>query len=137
MNIYKKLIECIKLSESIHDYKYNDMHIESAIRLAQANPDMDKDATIAYLKTELDKYTKAYNELSLNYQSLAGQAMAMQNNQGYGANAPLIKPSANIAGGTDMFISSNDLVRQVVQDGSNLQARVEHNENIPVLINTK
>ena len=47
-----------------------------------------------------------------------------------------MKPSSNIAGATDIFFDSNDIARTVVQDGSHFNARVEHNENIPVLINT-
>lgn len=138
MNIYKKLIHCIKLSENQNDFENNDFYVNNALRLAQSNDNIDKDALIMQLQNNLNAYVKAYNDLNLRYQNLASDLVSQQNTQGYsGDGGPQLKPSENIAGATDIFFDSNDIARTVIQDGSNLQARIEHNENIPVLINTK
>lgn len=142
MNIYKQLLSGLRVAKVLDKPDFEDFLVKASIKIAQTNDNVDKDALIAQLQNSLNQYATAYKALALQNQSIATELMNLQGGQGgYGAgygngNGPTMKPSSNIAGATDIFFDSNDIARTVVQDGSHFNARVEHNENIPVLINT-
>lgn len=142
MNIYKQLISGLRVAKLLDKPDFEDFLVTASIKIAQTNDNVDKDALIAQLQNSLNQYATAYRALALQNQSITTELMNIQGAQGgYGAgygngNGPTMKPSSNIAGATDIFFDSNDIARTVVQDGSHFNAKVEHNENIPVLINT-
>ena len=142
MNIYKQLLSGLRVAKVLDKPDFEDFLVKASIKIAQTNDNVDKDALIAQLQNSLNQYATAYKALALQNQSIATELMNLQGGQGgYGAgygngSGPTMKPSSNIAGATDIFFDSNDIARTVVQDGSHFNARVEHNENIPVLINT-
>lgn len=142
MNIYKQLLSGLRVAKVLDKPDFEDFLITASIKIAQTNDNIDKDALIAQLQNSLNQYATAYKALALQNQSITNELMNLQGAQGgYGAGygnggGPVMKPSSNIAGATDIFFDSNDIARTVIQDGSNLNARVDHNENIPVLINT-
>ena len=142
MNIYKQLLSGLRVAKVLDKPDFEDFLVKASIKIAQTNDNVDKDALIAQLQNSLNQYATAYKALALQNQSIATELMNLQGGQGgyaagYGnGNGPTMKPSSNIAGATDIFFDSNDIARTVVQDGSHFNARVEHNENIPVLINT-
>lgn len=142
MNIYKQLISGLRVAKALQTPEFEDFVVEASVRLAQTNDNINKDALIAQLQNVLNQYANAYKAVALQNQSMTTELMNLQMGQGgYGAsygdgNGPVMKPSSNIAGATDIFFNSNDIARTVVQDGSHFNAKVEHNENIPLLINT-
>jgi hypothetical protein len=142
MNIYKQLISGLRVAKTLQAPEFEDFIVAASVRIAQTNDNVNKDALIAQLQNSLSQYANAYKTLALQNQSMTTELMNLQTSQGgYGAsygdgNGPVIKPSGNIAGASDIFFNSNDIARTVVQDGSNLKANIEHNENIPLLINT-
>ncbi len=142
MNIYKQLISGLRVAKLLDKPDFEDFLVTASIKIAQTDDNINKDKLIAQLQTSLNQYATAYKALALQNQSITTELMNLQGGQGgYGAgygngNGPTMKPSSNIAGATDIFFDSNDIARTMIQDGSHLQATVEHNENIPVLINT-
>lgn len=142
MNIYKQFISGLRFAELLQKPELEDYMVTASIKIAQTNDNIDKDALIAQLQNTVNQYATAYRALALQNQNITTELMNIQGAQGgYGAgygngSGPTMKPSGNIAGATDIFFDSNDIARTIVQDGSNLKATVEHNENIPVLINT-
>ena len=139
MNIYKQLISGLRVAKALQTPEFEDFVVEASVRLAQTNDNINKDALIAQLQNALNQYANAYRAVALQNQSMTTELMNLQTDQGGyagGVNGPVMKPSSNIAGATDIFFNSNDIARTVVQDGSHFNARVEHNENIPLLINT-
>lgn len=141
MNIYNQLICNLKAASKIENLEYEDFIIESSLRLAQFNNNIDKDAYILQLQTRLNQELNNNRILNLQVQNLSTELMNVQMGQGgygsgYGSGTgPVIKPSENYVG-SDIFFNSNDIARTVVQDGSNFKATVDQNENIPILINT-
>lgn len=142
MNIYKQLISGLRVAKALQTPEFEDFIVTASVRLAQTNDNVNKDALISQLQNALSQYANAYRAVALQNQSMTTELTNLQMGQGgYGAsygdgNGPVMKPSSNIAGATDIFFNSNDIARTVVQDGSNFKARVENNENIPLLINT-
>ena len=139
MNIYKQLISGLRVAKALQTPEFEDFVVEASVRLAQTNDNINKDALIAQLQNALNQYANAYRAVALQNQSMTTELMNLQTVQGGyagGVDGPVMKPSSNIAGATDIFFNSNDIARTVVQDGSHFNARVEHNENIPLLINT-
>ena len=142
MNIYKQLISGLRVARALQTPEFEDFIVTASVRLAQTNNNVNKDALISQLQNALSQYANAYKAVALQNQSMTTELMNLQMGQGgYGAsygggNGPVMKPSSNIAGATDIFFNSNDIARTIVQDGSNFKARVENNENIPLLINT-
>lgn len=143
MNIYKQLISGLRVAKAVQSPEFEDFVVTASVRIAQTTDNIDKDALIAQLQNTLNQYATAYKSLALQNQSMTTELLNLQMGQGggYGAgygngSGPTMKPSSNIAGATDIFFDSNDIARTVVQDGSHFNARVEHNENIPLLINT-
>jgi hypothetical protein len=139
MNIYKQLISGLRVAKALQTPEFEDFVVEASVRLAQTNDNINKDELIAQLQNALNQYANAYRAVALQNQSMTTELMNLQTAQGGyagGVDGPVMKPSSNIAGATDIFFNSNDIARTVVQDGSHFNAKVEHNENIPLLINT-
>jgi hypothetical protein len=141
MNIYKQLISGLRIAKVIQNPDFEDFVVTASIKIAQTNDNIDKDALIVQLQSSLNQYANAYRTLALQNQSITNELMNLSGQGGYGGystntDGPVMKPSPNIAGATDIFFDSNDIARTVVQDGSHFNARVEHNENIPLMINT-
>jgi hypothetical protein len=142
MNIYKQLISGLRIAKVLQKPDFEDFVITASIKIAQTNDNVNKDALIAQLQNSLNQYANAYRTLALQNQSITTELMNLQGGQGgyggytVGDGGPTMKPSPNIAGATDIFFDSNDIARTVVQDGSHFNARIEHNENIPLMINT-
>jgi hypothetical protein len=131
-NIYYRLKNALQRAKLSGDLYLEDHYANASIRIAQINIDEYSKEDLINL---IQRYDNSYKALQLQNQALTTELINNQN-QGYGSGSgPQLKPSQNIAGGTDIFFEANDIARTVVQDGSHMHMSVEHNENIPLLIN--